>query len=56
MPTTGAGTSEEVGYAVARRLHPQDRPAALLAFNDMTAIGALSTAYDLGLSVPEDLS
>ncbi|HOA27805.1 MAG TPA: LacI family DNA-binding transcriptional regulator [Arachnia sp.] len=52
-----AGTSEEVGYAVARRLLTlQDRPTALLAFNDMTAIGALSAAYDLGLSVPEDLS
>lgn len=52
-----AGTSEEGGYAVARRLLSRpERPTALLAFNDMAAIGALSAADDLGLQVPEDLS
>ena len=51
------GMSEESGYAAARRLLSRpDRPTAILAFNDVAAIGALSAADDLGLSVPKDLS
>lgn len=51
------GSSEESGYAAARRLLAGDeRPSAIFAFNDMVAIGALSAADDLGLSVPGDLS
>ncbi len=51
------GRSEASGYAAARRLLSQrERPTALLAFNDVAAIGALSAADDLGLFVPQDLS
>ena len=51
------GMSEEGGYAAARRLLSRpDRPTAVLAFNDVAAIGALSAADDLGLLVPEDVS
>jgi DNA-binding LacI/PurR family transcriptional regulator len=51
------GMSEEGGYAAARRLlNRPDRPTAILAFNDVAAIGALSAADDLGLYVPQDVS
>ncbi|MCA4134353.1 LacI family DNA-binding transcriptional regulator [Arthrobacter sp. M4] len=51
------GMSEESGYAAARRiLSAADRPTAILAFNDIACIGALSAADDLGLDVPADLS
>jgi DNA-binding LacI/PurR family transcriptional regulator len=51
------GMSEESGYAAARRLLSRpDRPTAILAFNDIAAIGALSAADDLGLRVPQDVS
>lgn len=54
---TPTGSAEEGGYAVARRLLGRsERPTALLAFNDMAAIGALSAADDLGLRVPDDIS
>lgn len=50
-------TSEESGFAAARRLLAQpERPTALVAFNDMAAIGAMSAADDLGLRVPQDVS
>lgn len=51
------GMSEEGGYAAARRLlNRADRPTAILAFNDVAAIGALSAADDHGLFVPQDVS
>lgn len=52
-----ACVSEESGFAAARRmLGRSDRPTALVAFNDMAALGAMSAAHDLGLRVPEDIS
>jgi DNA-binding LacI/PurR family transcriptional regulator len=33
-----------------------DRPSAVLCSNDMTAIGVIRGAFDLGLNVPRDLS
>jgi DNA-binding LacI/PurR family transcriptional regulator len=49
--------TEDGGYRAAIRLLAADpRPTALVCYNDMTALGALSAARDLGLSVPEDLS
>ena len=51
------GMSEESGYAAARRLLARDeRPTAIVAFNDLTAIGAMSAAAEHGLRVPDDLS
>jgi DNA-binding LacI/PurR family transcriptional regulator len=51
------GNSEDSGYAAARRLLSRsDRPTAIFAFNDITAIAALSAASDLQLDVPADLS
>ncbi|MCA0296464.1 MAG: substrate-binding domain-containing protein [Actinobacteria bacterium] len=51
------GPDEESGYAAARRiLSRRDRPTAILAYNDMSAIGTLSAADDLGLWVPQDVS
>ncbi len=52
-----AGMTEEGGYAAAARLLDQpERPTAIVAFNDVTCVGALSAADDRNLSVPEDLS
>ncbi len=51
------GMSEEGGYAATRRLLARDEPpTAIFAFNDLTAIGALSAAADAGVRVPDDLS
>lgn len=51
------GPDEDSGYAAARRLlSRRDRPTAILAYNDMSAIGTLSAADDLGLWVPQDVS
>ncbi|MER5200412.1 LacI family DNA-binding transcriptional regulator [Streptomyces sp. NPDC002755] len=49
--------TEEGGYrALVRLLARPDRPTAVFAVNDMTAVGALSAAEELGLRVPRDLS
>ncbi|WP_432522787.1 LacI family DNA-binding transcriptional regulator [Kineococcus sp. SYSU DK006] len=51
------GMSEESGYAAARRvLTGTGRPTAIVAYNDLAAIGALSAAHDLSLVVPEQVS
>jgi DNA-binding LacI/PurR family transcriptional regulator len=42
--------------AMARLLSRPSRPTAILASNDMTAIGAMGAIFEQGLSVPEDLS
>ncbi|HKW17963.1 MAG TPA: LacI family DNA-binding transcriptional regulator [Terriglobales bacterium] len=34
----------------------QDRPSAVVCSNDTTAIGVMHAAFDLGLSIPRDLS
>ncbi len=36
-------------------LKKQDRPDAIFAVNDLTAIGAMKTAKKLGLKIPEDI-
>ncbi|MET7799636.1 LacI family DNA-binding transcriptional regulator [Streptomyces decoyicus] len=60
----GDGT-EEGGYRAAVRLlnpsrgsgrHAAERPTAVFAFNDISGVGALSAAQELGLEVPADLS
>ncbi len=51
------GPTIEDGYQAARQLLEQPaRPTALLAINDLLAIGILRAAGDLNLSVPSDLS
>jgi LacI family transcriptional regulator len=51
------GTTIEDGYQAALHLLKlPTRPTALLAINDLLAIGALRAASDLGLRVPADLS
>lgn len=51
--------SIETGFQVTGnvlQLPPEDRPTAILAFNDLMAIGALHAVRSAGLSVPEDIS
>jgi DNA-binding LacI/PurR family transcriptional regulator len=51
--------TEEGGYrAAVRLLSPSrpERPTAIFACNDITGIGALSAAEEMGLRVPGDLS
>lgn len=51
------GPTIEDGYQAALRLlQAPSRPTALLAINDLLAIGVLRAAADLGLDVPKDLS
>ncbi|MGX1853492.1 LacI family DNA-binding transcriptional regulator [Streptomyces sp. NPDC055299] len=61
---SGDGT-EEGGYRAAVRLlgppratrgATAERPTAVFAFNDISCVGALSAAQELGLDVPADLS
>ena len=51
------GPTIEDGYQAAKKLlELPSRPTAILAINDLLAIGALRAAGDLGLQVPNDLS
>ena len=46
-------TGRRVGYELLRY---SDRPTAIVAANDLSAVGVLTAADELGLRVPEDLS
>jgi Transcriptional regulators len=47
----------EGGKIALRKLSRlQDKPTALICSNDMTAIGVMSEAFELGIRVPQDLS
>ena len=47
----------DAGYRCARiLLKLPDRPSAIMAANDDTAVGALQAAADAGIAVPEELS
>ncbi len=51
------GTTSEAGYQAARQLLGQAKPpTAIIAINDLLAMGVLRAAGDLGLRVPTDLS
>jgi LacI family transcriptional regulator len=51
------GPALEDGYQAALQLLERSpRPTAVLAINDLMAMGVLRAAGDLGLSVPKDLS
>lgn len=43
-------------YQACAQVFEGKRPSAIVAGNDMTAIGVLHRAYDAGVHVPEDLS
>lgn len=44
------------GKYAAERLFKEQKPDAILAMNDLSAIGALSCAHKMGLRVPEDVA
>ncbi len=44
------------GYLASSKLLRKNPPTAVVAGNDLTAIGVLHRAYDAGLHVPQDLS
>jgi DNA-binding LacI/PurR family transcriptional regulator len=49
--------TEEGGYrAAVRLLGRSSRPTAIFAVNDITCIGAMSAAQELGLRIPHDVS
>jgi LacI family transcriptional regulator len=51
------GPTIEDGYQAARKLlERESRPTAIIAINDVLAIGALRAAADLQIRVPNDLS
>lgn len=51
------GPTIEDGYQAAKQLlNLPDRPTALIAINDLLAMGAMRAAVDLGFKVPTDLS
>lgn len=53
----GGDFTRDSGYNAARQLLGlEDPPTAIIALNDIMAIGALTAARDLGVSVPDDLS
>jgi LacI family transcriptional regulator len=50
-------SSPELGYPVVQKLVATGKPfTAIVAFNDISAIGAIRALRDLNLSVPEDVS
>jgi DNA-binding LacI/PurR family transcriptional regulator len=56
-PTTiDADFTVKGGYFACAKLLAGSTPTAIVAGNDLTAIGVLHRAYDGGLRVPEDLS
>ncbi len=53
----GDNPSPEVGYTVTRKLLDRGEPfTAILAFNDISAIGAIQALRESGRRVPEDVS
>lgn len=50
-------STEKLGYeAMKRLLHLPNRPTAVFARNDFTAIGAMSAIKEAGLNIPEDIA
>jgi LacI family transcriptional regulator len=52
----GDHTMEGGMRALGRLMDLRQRPTAVLCSNDMTAIGVMRQAYELGINVPRDLS
>ena len=54
---SGDGRDIEHGYrAMAALMESAERPRAVLAYNDLLAIGALRYCHDRGISVPGDVA
>jgi len=57
---TDAGFTPQAGEFCVNRLFsaatPQDRPTAIIAINDLVALGALRQLQRMGLRVPEDVA
>jgi len=56
MIVTGDHTMEGGMRSLGALMRLGTRPTAVLCSNDMTAIGVMREAYDLGIVVPQDLS
>jgi LacI family transcriptional regulator, galactose operon repressor len=56
MIVVGDHTMEGGMRALGKLMKLHKRPTAVLCSNDMTAIGVMREAYDLGISVPRELS
>jgi LacI family transcriptional regulator len=54
--TIDADFTVKGGYSGCGQLLAENPPTAIVAGNDLTAIGVLHRAYDSGLRVPDDLS
>lgn len=52
----GDHTMEGGMRALEHLAHLRNRPSAIVCSNDMTAIGVVREAYDIGLKIPHDLS
>jgi DNA-binding LacI/PurR family transcriptional regulator len=52
----GDGKADEAGAALDQLLTGRGRPTAIACYNDMTALGLVQRAQELGISVPGDLS
>ncbi len=58
-PIVPPGSEVDGGFQAMRgllELPPEDRPTAVLAFNDIIAVGALHAINACGLRVPQDIS
>lgn len=57
VEVVSCGPSVEAAREVGLRiLGVKDRPSAVVALNDFTAVGIMRAAKELGLSIPDDLS
>ena len=53
---SGAFKAEGARLAASDLLKPRDRPTAIVAGNDLMALGVMQAAGDLGLRIPADLA
>ncbi len=44
------------GYATTKRILIESKPSAIIAVNDLLALGAKQAALDMGFSIPKDIS
>lgn len=56
MPADGASDADHGFHLTLELMSREERPTAIFAFNDMTAVGVHRALWSLGLSVPGDVS